>query len=266
MSEPESGIRRIAVAGAHALLGCRDPLGVERDDVDVWAVALSADASVLGHCLGLLSDEERDRADRFVHKVHRDEYAVAHGLLRHLLSRYLGEAARAIRFGSRPGGKPFVGHPAHPAFSFNLSHSGDRAVIAVGDGREVGVDVEHERPVEEALAIAGTNFSPSEAAAIRQAPAGRQGAEFFRYWVAKEAVVKAQGSGLGLPLDAFEIRFDEEDGGRAVARPIAQGPLEGEWTVRLLTLGPGWPVAACAQGEHWRLRLPLGSPDKSRNQ
>ncbi len=70
---------------------------------------------------------------------------------------------------------------------------------------------------------------------------------FFRYWVAKEAVLKAQGIGLR-GLTGCEITFETDGAGKDV-RVLAQvdSPLSDTVRVRLLSCGPGWEAAVAAQ-------------------
>jgi len=68
-------------------------------------------------------------------------------------------------------------------------------LLAVSANREVGVDVEQENPRTEALGIASSYFYGPEFEAIRDAPLELRTATFFRYWAAKEAVLKVLGTG-----------------------------------------------------------------------
>src|SRR5688572_20859640 len=93
---------------------------------------------------------------------------------------------------------------------FNLSHAGERALIAVSLGREVGVDIEEVRPIE-SLTLADRFFAPAEFRAIEAlSPAARTDA-FFRCWTRKEAFIKAHGAGLSAPLDSFEVDLTTAD-------------------------------------------------------
>ncbi|MGB0129736.1 MAG: hypothetical protein WBP72_18990, partial [Rhodocyclaceae bacterium] len=101
-------------------------------------LALEGDASLIERCRQMLSPDEQQRAGRFVFSRDREQFILAHALLRHVLSRYLGLPAGGIAFESGAAGKPALVCPAVPV-SFNLSHSHGRAAIAVSDGRDIGV-------------------------------------------------------------------------------------------------------------------------------
>ena len=56
-----------------------------------------------------------------------------------------------------PEGKPRLVHPRD--FRFNLSHSGGIGVVAVARAREVGIDVEGVRPLDDLEGLVGKRFS-----------------------------------------------------------------------------------------------------------
>ena len=77
----------------------------------------------------------------------------------------------------------------------------------------------------------------------------RRAAMFFRYWVAKEAVLKAQGIGLQA-LSQCEILLGA-DGDSAAVRVPPGSLLHGLWRVRFLSCGEGWEAAVSAEGVDW---------------
>lgn len=87
-------------------------------------------------------------------------------------------------------GKPYL---ADHRAAFNLSHSGDWAVCAVG-ACAVGIDLERLRDFPRYRRVAKRYFSPSE----KEPP---DLATFFRLWVEKEAYMKLCGRGLPFGMD-----------------------------------------------------------------
>lgn len=115
---------------------------------------------------------------------------------------------------------------------FNLSHSGSIALCATAPVA-VGADVERLRsPAPQAVA---RRFSPSEIAWLQAQH--DPDAAFFRLWVLKESYLKALGVGLALPLDAFEIRFDDPP-------YTLRGGIRQPWHFVETTLD-GYPAAVC---------------------
>ena len=216
--------------------------------VHAWAWPLDGPDDVLRRAHEVLDDVEHARAARFVKLEHRRRFAIAHGVLRVLLSRYARCAPTSLRFAASTGGKPLL---VDSDLQFNLSHSAGRAVLAVSRSA-VGVDVEHDRERLDPLGLASRYFFGAEHDAIRAATPDERTPTFLRYWVAKEAVLKAQGVGLAFPLDAFAVDFAADGRTARVTSQDAQR-LSADWRVRMATLGPGWPVAIAAAGDGWPL-------------
>jgi 4'-phosphopantetheinyl transferase len=173
-----------------------------RRQVIVWSWSLQTGPFV-GDVQALLSDDERARQRSFVSPELRRRFGTARAGLRTLLGRHLDLDPRRLAFATNEFGKPRLAGDSQ--VHFNLSHCEDRAVLAISDAAEVGIDLERERPIEH-VDLAKRYFHRNEAAAIT---ASRDEAEqrraFFLVWTLKEAVVKALGAGLSTPLDSFEV-------------------------------------------------------------
>jgi len=151
-----------------------------------------------------LSVDERANADRFVHEEHRRAFIHARGGCRAILAAETKNDPTALRFVRGPYGKPRLETATHDhALQFNLSHSGGLACLALHPYAQVGVDIEAHRPVEKDLPE--HYFSPNERAEIAALPAELWTEAFFNCWTRKEAVIKALGFGLSMPLDAFDV-------------------------------------------------------------
>ncbi|EIC30038.1 MULTISPECIES: 4'-phosphopantetheinyl transferase family protein [Methylomicrobium] len=169
------------------------------EDVDVWYETLQAGEAEYRQYGRWLSEQERQTAQRFVRELHRRRYVVCHGKVRLLLSRYLENSPEVIRFGRQALGKPYLldnnGEPQ--TLRFNLSHSGERMVLAVGR-RELGVDVEVWDPRHDPESLAGEILAPEELAHWQRLPPDRRREAFYRFWTRKESLVKAVGAGIGM--------------------------------------------------------------------
>ncbi len=188
----------------------------------------------------MLSSEEQRRAARFHFERDRRRFIGSHAALREILSLYLGEPPASLEFVTRVHGKPEL---ASGAPRFNLSHSGELALIGVAGNRELGVDVERVRAQVAIERIARRFFSASEAAALFAYPGSERDAAFFRCWTRKEAYVKARGGGLRIPLASFDVSLDE---GRA---RLLRAPDIERWTLHSLAVPPGYVAAAVVEGE-----------------
>ena len=203
------------------------------DEVHVHVLDLGRAAGDVG---GLLPSSDLRRAER-----QGARGANARAGLRELLGRYLGDDPAAVRI--RDEDKPRIEPPS--PLRFNLSHSGDLALVAVATEREVGVDVERvgrERDVER---LARRMFLGAEQAAVREAEDGAFA--YHRHWVAKEAFAKATGRGLA-SMRSFEVSLDGPEGPRLVH--VAGDEREARrWSLAMLDVDDPYVAAVAFQGE-----------------
>lgn len=221
--------------------------------IALWGVSLDGPQACQDRCRLVLSDEERARAGRFIRDEDRHRYIFAHGCLRLLLGHYLNVEPGAVTLQLDPAGKPVLCHTTHGSdLSFNLSHAHGLALIAIAQGREVGIDLERIRPDVEVEKLSHRYFAPLEQAMIMESAQEQRPARFFRYWVAKEAVLKAQGVGLR-SLSQCEVLL-AADGAEAEVLAPADSLRRDSWTIRFLSCGDGWDGAVAAQGKDWTAR------------
>src|SRR5262249_11168791 len=127
-------------------------------------------------------------------------------ILRTLLGRYLDAAPHAVRFTFGPFGKPSLDPSDNQKrIAFNVSHSGDYSLLAFGMAAEVGVDVERIRPKENLADLARDVLSPAEYSNFLTLQDSNRQKAFFQAWTRKEAMVKATGEGLSVPLDRVDL-------------------------------------------------------------
>ncbi|HEX8742712.1 MAG TPA: 4'-phosphopantetheinyl transferase superfamily protein [Thermoleophilaceae bacterium] len=176
--------------------------------VAVWLVRLDAEAST-----DVLAPAEQERAARFAAADLSRRWSRARAALRRILAAYAGadpaavaiEPATCVHCGE-PHGKPFLADPPARWLRFNVSHSGELALVAVAHGREVGVDVEAVRGGRRHDAIAERWFAAPEAEELRGLTDAERELAFYRLWARKEAYLKATAEGIAGGLDAFDAR------------------------------------------------------------
>lgn len=174
-------------------------------DVHVWLASTTDVAHGPDAPATLLTADERARAARYVFARDRDRFAASRIILRTTLAAYLGIEPAAVRFDVEHAGKPVL-HASHRArVDFNLSHSERAVLVAISAGGPVGADVEAIRHLEDRDALAQWTFAPGEYGRLQAIAEAERDVAFFRCWTRKEAFVKALGTGLGHPLDRFEV-------------------------------------------------------------
>lgn len=208
----------------------------------MWALRIG-DAATTGALTDLLPAGERRRADGFAFDEPRARFVAGRTALRTLLADRLGADPARLPLVFGPHGKPSLAGP--DPIPFNISHSGELVLIAIGGETSLGIDVEVVEAPRFSMRLAARVLAASELRAVRRIkPSGRAGA-FFDRWVAKEACAKALGVGLGLPFSAFSI---------AGGRPRAEGRGVPSWielelerlTVVSVPVGEGCAAAICS--------------------
>lgn len=233
----------------------RPPAAVrlEGGEVHVWAAPLDPPADEARGYAALVAPDERERMERFRFERDRRRFGVARGVLRLLIGRYLETDPRRVVFRYESHGKPALsGELAERGLRFNVSHSGEMALYAFARERELGVDVEEVRPMEDGLDIAERFFSQAEVAAFRALPAEVRDEAFFNCWTRKEAYIKAVGEGLSFPLHVFDVSLAPGEPARLIA---SRDPRQAErWSLRELPdPAPGYRAAVVAEGTGWEL-------------
>jgi 4'-phosphopantetheinyl transferase len=201
----------------------------------------------------LLSNEEMERASRLRTAALFHRFAANHGMLRILLGSYLGMDPRRLQFAANPYGKPSL-REMGLHLRFNMTHSDDLTLIAVCLQSEVGIDVETVRPVEEWEEIAKSHFSDDEYRCLLaepMQPADLQRDAFFRCWTRKEAVIKAIGMGLSMPLSSFTVSTTQE---AALLHCSWNETAASQWTLEHLEPAPGFVGALAMEGTEWSIQ------------
>jgi len=175
----------------------------ERGTVWCWRVLVEQlPDDLLAKLAALLCRDEQERAMRFVRRADRRSFTAAHGALRLLLAAALGRRPREMRLAANRAGKPLL---ADGSIEFNLSHGGEVVLVALASERPVGVDVERLRPMPDRDAIIRRFLHRGEAADMAELSGVEADLAFFRCWTRKEAVTKALGLGMSLPLERYRV-------------------------------------------------------------
>lgn len=224
---------------------------IARGQCHLWRFRLEPPEAYLGD---LLSPDELERAQRYCFPQHQQHFVAGRATLRQILSRYLGVEPDRICFLYTTHGRPALdpaclpdGQPA--ALDFSLAHSEDRALLAVGLGVCVGVDLERIDPDKVDQGLLSLVCSPGELRQLTPLSHGDQVTRFYHCWTCKEAYLKARGEGLILPMSSITVLRDD---GETLAGPelsdVADRP--GAWSQLALTAWPGFAAALVWTSHH----------------
>jgi 4'-phosphopantetheinyl transferase len=220
--------------------------------VHVWNVSTDK-ARNLETFSEVLSPEEKARADRFHFERDRRAFIVCRGMLRRLISAYTGLDASRIGFRVGPQGKPSLEEPRGSDLRFNVSHSGEVALLAFSLCQEIGVDVEYKRSDVDFLSLAELSFSRDERAAILSCSPADRADLFYEFWTCKEACIKADGRGLSVPLDQFSVATRGVDPRWREIISLGTAPLTPGMRGRMLAVGENYAAAAVTNIPAWQV-------------
>lgn len=243
---------------------------IQPGEVHLWLVDFPLVREHLISLAGFLSPDDEARASRFLFPEDRERFILSRGALREILSRYLGHAPGEILFTYTRQGKPILAREIERRdISFNVSHTESLALIAIYDGRQIGVDVEMIDQNRMTTAVARRFFSPSEVEKLLALPAEVRESAFFNGWTRKEAYLKAIGAGLTMSLDAIEVTLAPGEDAR-ILKIAGDSVAASKWTLIHLVPKPGYVGALVAEGHpdklicyRWQISEPLSGANQA---
>jgi 4'-phosphopantetheinyl transferase len=203
---------------------------------------------------------EKAHAGRFLRREDALRHLAGRAAWRSLLAAQLGGGSSCpAEFAVNAWGKPQL---ADRGWEFSISHSGDEVWLAAARAMPVGIDVQQDETRVDGQDLGEAVFHPLEAAAIRGLAPAQGQAAFRRCWVRKEAVLKATGRGLSVPLSAFAVAVDDRPQDW-LTHPPAPG-FGGPWRTQDLPAPAGYAAALAAMGAPqrisvWRIELPAAA-------
>jgi 4'-phosphopantetheinyl transferase len=220
--------------------------------VHVWSIPTGT-VHKLETFAEVLSRDEKARADRFHFERDRRAFIVCRGTLRRLISSYTGQDASRIGFRLGPQGKPSLKEKHESDLRFNVSHSGELALLAFSLQQEVGVDVELKRAEVDFLSLADLSFSKDERAAIHSCSPADRADLFYEFWTCKEACIKADGRGLSVPLDQFSVATRGVDPRWREIVSMGKHSLAPGMRGRMLAVGEDYAAATVTNLPAWQV-------------
>jgi 4'-phosphopantetheinyl transferase len=211
---------------------------IESHHIHIWQVHLSQDQPYINELFLLLSEDEKQRANRFHFPIHQQRFIIARASLRTILASYIHQDPQDLQFVYTNHEKPFLKDT--PDLQFNLSHSDDLAIYAITKDQALGIDIEKIKD-EYHQGIVQRFFSANEQRAIEELSDELKPHAFYQIWAKKEAIVKTIGKGLNLPLSSFSV---------SLAPHSESIELDGYSSLQLfpLQLHDEYASAVCCQG------------------
>jgi len=178
-------------------------------EIHLWSSLLDQPDDVINRFYAVLSEEEKNRINKYKFKFLRDRLTVSKGLLKSLISNYLNIEIEEINFIQNEYGKPSLQPELNEIdLQFNVSHSEHLGMFAFTTGQELGIDVESIQQTPNLNEIVDMCFSDFEKEWFYKSEPGLQQELFYKVWTGKEAFIKAIGTGLSFPLKEIEFKIN----------------------------------------------------------
>lgn len=148
----------------------------------------------------LLSKAETEKVNRFRFFADKERFAVSRITLKLLIDAFLGMPLNGVDLEYTKFGKP-----VYDGLEFNISHSGNFVLIAIG-GAPLGIDIETSKEGFDFNSLHKNTFCAKEIAYINDGDDRKT--RFIVLWTRKEALLKATGEGLIDDLRSISVLDD----------------------------------------------------------
>jgi 4'-phosphopantetheinyl transferase len=166
---------------------------IRGDEIHVWNISFLDFTNDIVFFTTLLSQEEIVRARAYKFLADQNRFILGRGLLRYLIAKYLNVQIQAVHITYGYWGKPCIAQKS--GLYFNISHSGDYALYAFTRYHEVGIDLEYINANMDLDEIVTDMFSKEDLVYWETLREQDRVYSFFKYWVYKEAFLKANEKG-----------------------------------------------------------------------
>lgn len=218
---------------------------LDRGEIHLWCASIKGHQKDIDRYQKLLSPPERKRVENLRFKESRRTYTVCRGILREVLSSYVGKPPQELEIRKEDTGKPYL---PHSRIQFNLSHSEEHMLCAVTHGNPIGVDCQVVYEISNMDALVRDFYSSQERQLYDQCKKDNLSDFFFKTWVRKEAFMKATGLGFHLPSKHFSIITTKGD--EPHLRFHRSNPISiKEWSIQDISVQPRYKAALAVQGK-----------------
>jgi 4'-phosphopantetheinyl transferase len=229
--------------GTNILNKTSERIYIKDGTVHLWTARLSDWKPSSIELGSIISRRERKRAERLVFPERRDDFILHRGLLRSILAKYLEEKPEQIRITISDSGKPIL---ANHRLEFNLSHSNDLMICGITAGARIGVDIQYIYPIESLDRVISKILATPEIELLNDVPKDERMELFFTIWTAKEALLKALGSGFQSPANTIQV-INKINSGSILQ---VETPLKDhDWIVREVEIESGYKSFLAVEGK-----------------
>lgn len=171
---------------------------VNTNFVAVWQGKINPKAILKSADWRLLDTREKNRSKLFSRHDLQQKYIQTRVALKTILALYLNSEAQNIKINLGKYGKPTL---STTNLHFSLAHTKNMFVVAISNINQIGIDLEQKQPRANLSALVDKCFASSESKYWHGLTEAEKITTFYKFWVSKEAFVKAVGHGIVLGLN-----------------------------------------------------------------
>lgn len=165
----------------------------------IWPSLHQLGENELNQCKSIMSGSELEALAGMSRAKRKQEFLAGHYLIRQALNQEASSPLAHWLITQNPDTGPELSPGQSTKLHFNLSHSAHTVCCLIGNGVEVGVDIEKINPKRRILELASNYFSENENQELRELKdEEKQRDHFYRLWTLKESVIKLHKAGLSL--------------------------------------------------------------------
>ena len=172
--------------------------------IDVFIARLSKFKKKIPVFLPLLSEDEISKVSSYKFEKDKFTYILRRGLLRKILSTYIGRPPNELLFDYNQNGKPYLNNKE---LYFNISYSENNFSVAISPCCEIGIDIAVYQEINDIKGIIKLVCNKYEINALKNEINNNIVDLFLRYWTGKEAYLKNIGAGLSIDPRRIQIDF-----------------------------------------------------------
>jgi len=177
-------------------------MDIKEGDLHIWRYTSDETEYQLEKTAPLLSEEEKKRCAEYLNEAEKIRYTCNHRFVRQVLAKYLDLSPAQLEFSHAPMGKPFL---KNSNLFFNYSYRTTFGILAISKDKEVGVDIEKMKVLQDVETFASFSFSENEKKIIFKSSPEKFQNTLFTFWTFKEAIIKALGVGLNADLTQIDL-------------------------------------------------------------
>ena len=216
---------------------------ISEGEIALWCIPLPSQPQKQRTLQKLITSEELKKAKRLPSPKEQIQAIASRAAMRLLLAHYLQTPPKKIQFHYSSNGKPYL---KNTPITFNLSHSGSLALLAITHTMPIGIDLEKINPHRPIQRLAKRHFSIEECKWIEAQP--QPTTAFYQLWVFKEALAKASASSLYQELHT-KILPPSSKPFRAKQYMLHPLYLSAEYAAALATSASNCKITICPFGE-----------------